>query len=264
MGDPKFCRRKYDTPSHPWQGDRISEENALIKKYGLKNKKELWKAKSLLRSFRQRSRRLQARLRIGDTQADIEAQQLLERLKTQGILSGEESTLNDVLVLDVEVVLGRRLQTLAYMKGLAYTPKQARQFIVHGHTYVNNRKVTIPGYLVKKIEEDTIEYSPASPLANDLHPARPGVEPTAPVEKETEETSADAKADKEKQEAGETEEKSEKGGVKKEKEDRKDKKGQDEKEGKQGLKEAKEGKEGGKKERDEKEEKGGKKVEKSG
>ena len=52
MGDPKFSRKKYETPSHPWQADRIKEENELIKKYGLKNKKEVWKVKSLLRNFR--------------------------------------------------------------------------------------------------------------------------------------------------------------------------------------------------------------------
>jgi small subunit ribosomal protein S4 len=52
MGDPKFSRRKYDTPSHPWQGVRIKEENELIKKYGLKNKRELWKVQSLLRNYR--------------------------------------------------------------------------------------------------------------------------------------------------------------------------------------------------------------------
>ena len=26
MGDPKFSRRTYDTPSHPWQGERIKAE----------------------------------------------------------------------------------------------------------------------------------------------------------------------------------------------------------------------------------------------
>ena len=42
MGKPKFSRKKYETPSHPWQEDRIKKENELIKKYGLKNKREIW------------------------------------------------------------------------------------------------------------------------------------------------------------------------------------------------------------------------------
>ena len=69
MGDPKFSRRKYDTPAHPWEGDRIKEENELLMKYGLKNKTELWKINSLLKTFRQRARNLQAKIRYGDTQA---------------------------------------------------------------------------------------------------------------------------------------------------------------------------------------------------
>jgi small subunit ribosomal protein S4 len=62
---------------------------------------------------------------------------------------------------------------MVFRKGLAYSPKQARQFIVHGHAAVGPRKVTIPGYLVKRGEEDQIQYHVTSPIANDLHPMRP-------------------------------------------------------------------------------------------
>lgn len=172
MGNPKFPRRKYDTPSHPWQGDRIKFENDLIKKFGLKNKREVWKSQSLLRNFRQQARLLNARLRIADVQAEKEKDQLLIRLINLGLLN-QNSNLNDVLSLEVESVLNRRLQTQVYLKGLAHTPNQARQFIVHGHISVNGRKVTIPGYLVKFIEEGTIEYNQYSSLTNELHPMRP-------------------------------------------------------------------------------------------
>ena len=30
MGDPKFARKHYATPPHPWDGVRISEENQII------------------------------------------------------------------------------------------------------------------------------------------------------------------------------------------------------------------------------------------
>ncbi len=175
MGDPKFSRRKYDTPSHPWQGTRIKEENELIKKYGLKNKRELWKVQSELRNYRRQGRNLLARLRLGEEQAQKERIGLLKKLAKLGVLP-EDATLDDVLALDVERMLERRLQTLVYLKGLAYTPKQARQLIVHGHTVVNERKVTVPGYLVKKLEEATIAYNPYSPVANELHPLRPTAE----------------------------------------------------------------------------------------
>jgi small subunit ribosomal protein S4 len=175
MGDPKFSRRKYDTPSHPWQGARIKEENELLKKYGLKNKRELWKAQSLLRNLRGQGRDILARLRYGDVQAEKEMKGLLEKLANLGMLP-DDATLDDVLALNIERILERRLQTLVYLKGLAYSQKQARQLIIHGHTVVNARKVTVPGYLVKKNEEPSIAYNPKSPLAHDLHPARPTAE----------------------------------------------------------------------------------------
>ncbi|MBU1159500.1 MAG: 30S ribosomal protein S4 [Candidatus Thermoplasmatota archaeon] len=172
MGDPKFSRKKYETPSHPWEGERIKAENDLIMKYGLKNKRELWRAQSLVRRLRTQSRDLQARLRTGDKQAEIETKQLLARCAKLALLPSE-ATLNDVLALSTEEVLSRRFQTLIYRKGLAYTPKQARQFIVHGHASIAGRKVTIPGYMVKRNEEDQMTYHETSPIANDLHPVRP-------------------------------------------------------------------------------------------
>jgi small subunit ribosomal protein S4 len=173
MGDPKFSRRKYDTPAHPWEGDRIKEENELLMKYGLKNKRELWRAKSYVRALRAQSRDLQARIRTGDPQAKIETDQLLARCAKLSLLPQDGATLNDVLVLSTEAILARRLQTIVYRKGLAYTPKQARQLIVHGHAAVGTRKVTIPGYIVKRGEEEQIQYHTSSPIANELHPMRP-------------------------------------------------------------------------------------------
>jgi small subunit ribosomal protein S4 len=167
-----MSRRKYDTPSHPWQGDRIKSENELIKKFGLKNKREVWKSQSQLRNFRQQARLLNARLRMADVQAEKEKDQLLTRLTNLGILN-PNSNLNDILTLEVETLMNRRLQTQVYLKGLANSPKQARQFIVHGHISIQGRKVTIPGYLVKDEEEGTIEYNQYSSLTNELHPMRP-------------------------------------------------------------------------------------------
>ncbi len=180
MGDPKFSRAKFERPSHPWEAERIKTENELLKKYGLKNKKELWRSQFTLRRFRQRARELQARVRTGDKQAEKEREQLLRRLGRLGLLPLEGTTLDDVLGLDVEALLSRRLQTLTFLKGLAFTPRQARQFIVHGHVSVSGRRVTIPGYLVPRQEENVIIYDERSPIANDLHPVRQAAAPPAP------------------------------------------------------------------------------------
>ncbi len=182
MGDPRFNRKKYDTPKHPWEADRIKEEWELQKKYGLKNKREIWKAKSLLRNFRGQARKLQAKLRYGNPQAEKEQKLLFDKLISLGILNEANATLDAVLSLTVEDILRRRLQTIVYLKGLARTPKQARQFIVHGHIAIGDKKVTIPSYLVRKEEEELVDYYQYSPLANEMHPMRPQIIEAKPEE----------------------------------------------------------------------------------
>ena len=179
MGDPKFSRRSYDTPSHPWQGERIKAEVVLVKSYGLKNKNEVWKAQSVLRNYRKQARELQALLRGGDAQAKKEADALLNKCGRIGVLPLEGATLNDILALTEKNILGRRLQTIVYEKGLASTITQARQMIVHGHIFMNGHKVTVPGYIVTRNEESTIEFNPASPYTDEMHPMRISAEQAA-------------------------------------------------------------------------------------
>lgn len=187
MGDPKFPRRSYDTPSHPWQGERIKEEAILVKQYGLKNKKELWKAKTILRNLRKQSRDLQARLRIGEHQAKMETENLLHKCARIGLLPMEGTRLDDVLGLSDLALLDRRLQTVVFNKGLASTVGQARQFIVHGHVCIDDQKVTIPGYIVTREDEEKIVINPRSPIADELHPLKQSRKESAPVKAQVEE-----------------------------------------------------------------------------
>ena len=172
MGDPKFLRRTYDRPKHPWEATRMEEERKLLDRYGLKNKRELWKAQSVLRGFRRQARELQARLRAGEPQARRETDQLLGRLTRLGILSVGTPTLDDVLALTTEDVLRRRFEWVVFSKGLAPTPFSARQWIVHGHLSVGDHRVTRPGFLLPYADEARLDYSPSSPYADDGHAAR--------------------------------------------------------------------------------------------
>ncbi|HEV8359681.1 MAG TPA: 30S ribosomal protein S4 [Candidatus Thermoplasmatota archaeon] len=172
MGDPKFSRQQYETPTHPWQAARIAAENDIIRKYGLKNKTEVWKAQSKVRRFRQQARSLLARQFTGEAQVKLETGQLLGRLQRMGILS-EGAKLDDVLSLNLEAVLARRLETFVYHKGLASSHKHARQLITHNHVLVGGRIVNVPGYLVPRGAEESIVYAPHSPLTNEAHPMRP-------------------------------------------------------------------------------------------
>ncbi|MEM3526155.1 MAG: 30S ribosomal protein S4, partial [Candidatus Jordarchaeaceae archaeon] len=96
---------------------------------------------------------------------------LVGKLNRLGILS-LDATLDDVMKLTVEDILGRRLQTLVHKQGLSNSIYHARQLITHGHIVVAGRRITSPGLLVKRDDENLITFSPSSPLNDPNHPAR--------------------------------------------------------------------------------------------
>jgi len=159
MGDPKKPRKKWEGPFHPWKKEILMEELELVGRYGLRNKRELWIAKTMLRKIRASARRL---LALPPEARAKEEKALLERLYRMGILPSPDVPLDEVLNLTVENILERRLQTLVYKKGLAKSLYHARQLIVHGHIAINGVRVTSPGYLVSREEEDLIGYAPTS------------------------------------------------------------------------------------------------------
>jgi small subunit ribosomal protein S4 len=160
MGHPRKSRKKYNTPPHPWNADRIKEENRLSQKYGLKNKKEIWKAETMMKRYRRDARHL---LGMTTEQTIKEREQLLSHLTKLGIL-GEQSRLEDVLDLTVEDVFRRRLQTMVHSKGLSTTANGARQFVIHGHIALDGKKIDSPSYLVKRGEENLIGFYHSSKM----------------------------------------------------------------------------------------------------
>lgn len=172
MGDIKKLRKKYSGPSHPWQKQRIEAEKKLLKEYGLKNKREIWKIESKLKSFANQAKKLIATRGL---QAEKERRQLIEKLHRLGLVQ-KDAKLDDILSLTLKNLLERRLETLLYRKGFARTPKQARQFITHEHVTVAGKKITAPSYLVNKQEEPQITFITNSALANPEHPERAIVE----------------------------------------------------------------------------------------
>jgi small subunit ribosomal protein S4 len=175
MGDPKFPSKHYNTPSHPWQKIRIEQESNLVNQYGLKNKKEIWRADTKVREMRRQARKLTAN--SSETQAQKEKVLLLAKLNRLGMLE-QDSALEDVLRMSPENILDRRLQTQVYLQGLSSTVKQARQLIVHGHISVDGAVTRVPGMTVTRLQEKSLTYSPSSALNSDLHPVRPKAEKT--------------------------------------------------------------------------------------
>lgn len=138
-------------PKKLWDKDRIESEKVIIKNYGLRRKREIWKAESILREYRRRARILAAK-------KDKEGEKvLIEKLNKLGLVK-KTAQLDDVLSLGLEDILSRRLQTIVFKKELANTPKQARQFIVHGHIAVEEKRCKYPSRLIEKEFEDKIKY----------------------------------------------------------------------------------------------------------
>jgi small subunit ribosomal protein S4 len=168
MGDPKKQRKKYETPRFRWRKDTLQEELKLLGQYGLRNKHELRRHKTILSKTRGIARSLIGKTPEERTKMENE---LLTRLKKLGVLD-ETAVLDNVLDLSIEDLLERRLQTIVFRKGLTRTIFQSRQLITHGHVNIGNRRVTVPGYIVSKEEENQVAYSPQSTLANETHPLR--------------------------------------------------------------------------------------------
>jgi len=162
MGDPRRRRKLYEAPKKLWDKTRIEEEGKLIEEYGLKNSRELWRMQTILRKIRREARRILSRK---GTHLKEREKDLLARVK-RFLIRKEDVTLDDVLALDTRDILERRLQTIVLKKNFAKTPKQARQFIVHGHMAIGTQRLSVPSYLVKFNEEDLVNWA-GKPIASE-------------------------------------------------------------------------------------------------
>jgi len=155
MGDPKLSRKVWKKPKRPLNYDLMMDELKILGTFGLKTKRELWKANTELSRLR-----LQARSLLALRQEDREQKEpiLINSLSKIGLVD-KNSTLDDVLNLQVADLLSRRLQTIVQRKLYFKTPYQARQAIVHGHIMIGERVVTIPSYTVKIDEEPKIRLT---------------------------------------------------------------------------------------------------------
>ncbi len=179
MGDPKYPRRVWRKPKRPLNYDLKMEELKTLGTFGLRTKRELWKAHTKLSSVRKQARSLLA------LQQDVRQEKepiLMKSLAKIGLVSND-ATLDDVLNLQVNDLLTRRLQTLVFKKFGFKTPYQARQAVVHGHIMIGDRIVNIPSYTVTTTEEDSIRFTPESKFPEMLEKSKEKQVET-PVEEE--------------------------------------------------------------------------------
>jgi len=146
-------KKKYSRPRKPFDSERIAEENEVTKKYGLKNKKEIWKADAQVNRLRGIAKGL-------ITASPEEQEAFLSRLISKGFLSSG-SQIDNVLDMKKEDYLNRRLQTVLFKKNLAKSMKHARQLITHKYVLIGDRIVNVPSYIVNLNEEKHIMVKPA-------------------------------------------------------------------------------------------------------
>ena len=158
MGDIKNFRKDWNKPKRPFNFDLKMEELKILGTFGLKTKRELWKARTELSRVRNQARSLLAlRQEVREKEEPI----LIYSLSRIGLVE-QNATLDDVLNLEINDLLSRRLQTVIMKKFYFKTPYQARQAISHGHIMIDDRIVNIPSYVVKVDEEEKVKLTPES------------------------------------------------------------------------------------------------------
>ncbi len=150
MGDPRKLRKQWEKPKQLFDKSRIDRERKLVRTYGFKRKREIWKIEYLFKNYKRRARNILADYREEDKKI------LVNKLASLGILS-KNSSLDDVLNLNLENFLDRRLQTVVHKKGLANTVKEVRQLITHKKVFVGERVIDQPNYIVSVEEEKKIK-----------------------------------------------------------------------------------------------------------
>jgi len=147
----KRKHKTYSKPKRPFDKVRLDEEKGIMKEFGLKNKREIWKAEARIKSIREKAKRL--------ISSKLEEQQtLFNKLNKIGI---KVNSISSILSLNKQDYMKRRLQTIVVAKKLASTSRQARQLIVHKKILVDGRAISIPSYVVPVNLENKITLKKA-------------------------------------------------------------------------------------------------------
>lgn len=150
-------KKRWNQPLRLYDKERIDEENAFMEKYGLKNKKEIWKMDFNVKKIRDQAKGL-------ITADEKERSAFIGRLVKKGLIKAN-AEIDDVLAMNRENIVARRLQTIVFKKGFSHTAKEARQMIIHRKVMVGDRIVNIPSYAVNLEEEKLVKLKPAKPKA---------------------------------------------------------------------------------------------------
>ena len=134
----KRKHKLYSKPKKLHDKALIEEEAKIIERFGLKNKREIWKSQAKVDLIRKKAKNL-----ITAPEEDKEA--FFKRLRKIGF---NVNNIAEVLSLTKEDYMKRRLQTIVAEKRLASTIKSARQLITHKKIIVDEGIINSPSYVV--------------------------------------------------------------------------------------------------------------------
>ena len=178
MGDPRKTRKTYSRPAILWNETTLAQDKEIKRDYKPKNKKEIWKMTAVLENIKAQAKSITSRLGTARKErALLEKDLLIAKVKRLGLIRKDEIDLSDLLNLSLHDIMERRLQTIVFRRKLAKTVSQARQFIVHGHIKIGDKKITSPSYLVLLEEESLVSFVEKSPMSKEGHPERGDYDP---------------------------------------------------------------------------------------
>lgn len=161
-------KKQHIKPRQIFEAERIKEENVLKERFGLRSKREIWKTLAKVNYFRRRAKEL--------AKSSLEEQAIFfGKLRALGL---SVDSIADVLDLNVENLLERRLPTVVVKKGLAHSLLDARQMVVHKRVRLNGKVMDSPSYIVPVAKENLIT------IKKKERKAKPVVESTSDIQTE--------------------------------------------------------------------------------
>ena len=149
------------TPRKPFDKERLAAELHLVGRYGLRNKREVWRVQYTLAKLRKAARELLT-LDERDPRRLFEGDALIRRISKLGLLKEGQRKLDYVLGLTVDQFLERRLQTVVVAKGHAKSVHHSRVLIRQRHIAVGKQMVNIPSFMVSTSSDKYIKYASSS------------------------------------------------------------------------------------------------------
>lgn len=125
----------------------LEKEAQLLNIYGLRNKKQIQKAKYLFGAWKRTYRSYVVENKT--------IKNLTTKLYRLGILQTPKPTLNTIEKFNLQSILKRRLQSVVKNK-YNLTPFQARHYITSGLVFVDQKRISQPSFLVRTQNEEKI------------------------------------------------------------------------------------------------------------